>query len=87
MNIASGIPKFLPLSIIQQENNPYIRDDCMFIRCIVDFGSMPKTCIPFMMNLNPGLPLVIQHNAIQTEIQKHKSTISKESNDDLKVNK
>lgn len=95
MNIASGIPKFLPLSIIQQENNPYIRDDCMFIRCIADFASMPKVCIPYMANINPGLPLAIQQTAIQAEIEKHKSAASKESNtadtskntNDLKVNK
>ena len=78
MNIASGIPKFLPISFIQQENNPYVRDDCMFIRCIVDFGSLPKMCIPFVANINPGLPLSVQHNMIQAEIEKrHEKTINR----------
>jgi hypothetical protein len=94
MNIASGIPKFLPLSVIQQENNPYIREDCMFIRCFVDFASIPKICVPFVMNLNPGLPLLVQQNAIQAEIEKSNTaslekasgTDSLEKTDELKVN-
>jgi hypothetical protein len=70
MNIASGIPKFCPLTIIQQDNNPYVRDDCMFIRCIVDFASTAKTIIPYVCSLNPGLPTAIQRTMIQTEIER-----------------
>ncbi|CAF2753029.1 unnamed protein product [Rotaria sp. Silwood2] len=76
MNIASGIPKFLPLSIIQPANNPYVRDDCMFIRCIVDFESMPKMCIPYALNLNLGLPMSIREKAIQAESEKLRSPSS-----------
>jgi len=36
MNIASGIPEFFPLAMIQQEGNPYVRDDTMFIKVMVD---------------------------------------------------
>ncbi|CAF1032747.1 unnamed protein product [Rotaria sp. Silwood1] len=95
MNIASGIPKFLPLSIIQPLDNPYVRDDSMFIRCFIDFESMPKMCIPYVINLNLGLPISIQEKAIQTEIEKRRTAASSgncytESStkiDDLKVNK
>jgi len=95
MNIASGLPKFLPLSIIRQDNNPYVREDCMFIKCIVDFASIPKMCIPTVVNLNPGLPLFMQQNAIQAEIQKQRMTAlagadaidSSKKTDELKVNK
>jgi hypothetical protein len=95
MNIASGLPKFLPLSIIRQDNNPYVREDCMFIKCIVDFASIPKVCIPTVVNLNPGLPLFMQQNAIQAEIQKQRMTAlagadaidSSKKTDELKVNK
>ncbi|CAF4745666.1 unnamed protein product, partial [Rotaria sp. Silwood2] len=45
MNIASGIPKFCPLKIIQQEGNPYIRDDVMFIRIMIDLGNIHKTLL------------------------------------------
>jgi hypothetical protein len=93
MNIASGIPKFLPSSIIQQENNSYVRDDCMFIRCIVDFASMPKVLIPYMTSLNPGLPMSIQQNMIQSETEKHhraiitgSSSTDSTKTDDLKGN-
>jgi hypothetical protein len=95
MNIASGLPKFLPLSIIKQDNNPYVREDCMFIKCIVDFASIPKVCIPTVVNLNPGLPLFLQQNTIQAEIQKHHMAAlagadaidSSKKTDELKVNK
>ncbi len=94
MNIASGIPKFFPLTIIHQENNPYVRDDCMFIRCMVDFAALPKQCIPYVVNLNPGLPLATQQSMIQVEVQKQRSALSTESTvmeslpkkDDLKIN-
>ncbi len=94
MNIASGIPKFLPLKFIKEDNNPYVREDCMFIRCMVDFTSMPKMCIPYVINLNPGLPLSVQQNAIEMEIQKHNNISrsagaddSSKKTDELKINK
>jgi hypothetical protein len=70
MNIASGIPKFCSLNFIQQDNNPYVRDDCMFIRCIVDFASTPKTMLPFICNVNVGLPKSLQQTIIQAEMEK-----------------
>ncbi len=80
MNIASGIPKFFPLPIIQQDNNPYVRDDCMFIRCIVDFASTPKTMLPYICSINPGLPTTIQRKMIQAEIERRNSAASEKSN-------
>ena len=69
MNIASGIPKFFPLAMIQQEGNPYVRDDTMFIRVMVDFGDIPKALLPYALNLNPGLPMYIQQAMIKQEAQ------------------
>jgi hypothetical protein len=73
MNIASGIPKFFPLTVIQQDNNPYVLDDCMFIRCVVDFVPIPKIVIPYICGLNPGLPSAIQQMMIKAEIERHNS--------------
>jgi hypothetical protein len=70
MNIASGIPKFCPLTMIQQDNNSYVRDDTMIIKVIVDFGNMPKTILPFTLGINPGLPITIQHDLIKREVEK-----------------
>ncbi|CAF1295177.1 unnamed protein product [Rotaria sordida] len=70
MNIASGIPKFFPLEIIQQEGNPYVRDDTMFIKIMVDFGEMPKTLLPYALSLNPGLPTHIQQAMIKQEAER-----------------
>jgi hypothetical protein len=70
MNIASGIPKFCPLTMIQQDNNSYVRDDTMLIKVMVDFGNMPKTILPFTLGINPGLPISIQHDLIKRELEK-----------------
>jgi hypothetical protein len=70
MNIASGIPKFCPLTMIQQDNNSYVRDDTMLIKVMVDFGNMPKTILPFTLGINPGLPIPIQHDLIKRELEK-----------------
>jgi hypothetical protein len=70
MNIASGIPKFFPLAMIQQEGNPYVRDDIMFIKVMVDFGDMPKTLLPFALSLNPGLPMHVQQTMIKQEAER-----------------
>jgi len=70
MNIASGIPKFFPLAMIQQEGNPYVRDDTMFIKVMVDFGDMPKTLLPYALSLNPGIPTNIQQLMIREEAER-----------------
>jgi hypothetical protein len=70
MNIASGIPKFFPLAMIQQEGNPYVRDDTMFIKVTVDFGDMPKTLLPYALSLNPGLPMHVQQTMIKQEAER-----------------
>ena len=67
MNIASGVPKFVSLAMIQQEGNPYVRDDTMFIKVMVDFGDMSKALVPFALSLNPGLPSNIQQDIIRQE--------------------
>ena len=76
MNIASGIPKFFPLSLLEQENNSYVRDDTMFIKILVHFNDIPKDLLLFRMNLNPGLPLAFQKRLILREMEKSKKQIS-----------
>jgi hypothetical protein len=70
MNIASGIPKFCPLSAIQQEGNPYIRDDIMFIKIMVDFVDMSKIILAYALSLNPGLPISVQQQMIKHKIER-----------------
>jgi hypothetical protein len=76
MNIASGIPKFFPLAMIQQEGNPYVRDDTMFIKVMVDFGDMPKTLLPYALSLNPGLPMHIRQIMVKQEAEQRASVQS-----------
>ncbi|CAF2767716.1 unnamed protein product [Rotaria sp. Silwood2] len=70
MNIASGIPKFIPLEAIQQEGSPYIRNDTMFIKIMIDFGEIPKTLLPYVLSLNPGLPTHVQQAIIKQEAER-----------------
>jgi hypothetical protein len=70
MNIASGIPKFFALAMIQQEGNPYVRDDTMFIKVMIDFGDMPKTLLPYALSINPGLPTHVQQAMIKQEVER-----------------
>ncbi|CAF3365100.1 unnamed protein product [Rotaria sp. Silwood2] len=70
MNIPSGIPKFVPLTIIRQDKNPYVVNDTMFIKAIIDFGDIPKTFLSYALNLNPGLPILIRRESIKQELEK-----------------
>ncbi|CAF1329686.1 unnamed protein product [Didymodactylos carnosus] len=69
MNIASGIPKFFPLPLILQNDNVYVKDDTMFIKCLVDFGDISKMLLPYALSLNPALPHHIQRHMIQVEAE------------------
>ncbi|CAF1474887.1 unnamed protein product, partial [Didymodactylos carnosus] len=73
MNIASGIPKFFPLPMIEQVDNNYIKDDTMYIKVIVDFGDISKIILPYILNLNPGLPTYVQRQMIKQEIEKRQA--------------
>jgi hypothetical protein len=77
MNLASGIPKFFPLSMIQQEGNQYVQDDTIFIKVMIDFGDMPKTLLPYALSLNPGLPTHVQQAMIKQKAKRRASTKSK----------
>lgn len=39
MNVASGCPMFLPLSKLQSPKHAYIKDDTIFLKCIIDTNS------------------------------------------------
>ncbi len=71
MNIASGIPKFVSLAIFEKPDNPYVKDDTMFIKVVVDFENMPKTILPYALSLNPGLPMHAQQKLIRQEMERN----------------
>jgi len=83
MNTASGILKFAPLTIFQKENNPYIRDDTMFIKVIIDFGDMPKAIFPYAFGLSPGLTTQIQQTMIKQETEKQQQQQQQVSNSSM----
>ncbi|CAF4691667.1 unnamed protein product, partial [Rotaria socialis] len=81
MNIASGIPKFFPLENIQQEGSPYVQDNIMFIKILVNFRCLPKTLLHYIFSLNPGLPMHVQQAKINSEVERMHRDQHHESNE------
>jgi hypothetical protein len=50
VNVVSGIPKFFAIDMIQQEGNPYVRDNTIFITVMIDFVDMPIQDYHHMFN-------------------------------------
>ncbi|CAF1067296.1 unnamed protein product [Didymodactylos carnosus] len=74
MNIACGIPKFIPLRMIQQDGNNYVRDNTMFIKIVVDFLDLPYVMLPYELFLNPGLPLHVRNHILQQQLEHYRQT-------------
>jgi hypothetical protein len=72
MNMASGIPKFIPRSRIQQDHSPYICEDSMYIKVMVRKNPIPTSILAKMMNISPALPVHAQEEIIENEIQRNK---------------
>jgi TNF receptor-associated factor 2/TNF receptor-associated factor 3 len=87
MNIASGIPKFALLSIFEKPDNPYVKEDTMFIKVMVDFENIAKPILPYALGLNPGLPMHTQQLMIRKEMERRAqqsqsaATVTSVSND------
>ena len=65
MNTASGILEFAPLPIFLKENNPYVRDDTMFIKVMIDFGFTSETMLSYALSFNPAVTTQDQHKISQ----------------------
>ncbi len=72
MNIASGIPKFFPVSKLQQDNNPYVCDGSIYIQVMIRTHPIPKSILSNVMCIDPALPVYMQEEIIQKEIEKNK---------------
>ena len=71
MNIASGIPAFVPLStLLQTDNNAYVRDNTMFIQVLVDFDNLPNEVIPYALSIHPALTTQLKQAMIREQVQK-----------------
>ena len=73
MTIAGEVLEFVPLEILRQENNPYILDNTMFIRVMINFNNMPDNLIPYAMNIDPALMNSLQQTMIEQERDKYSS--------------
>lgn len=79
LNMASGIPKFARLSMIQMPNSAYVRDDTMFIKIMVDFGDMSNSELPFALSLDPGLPVHVRQQILKDRKKENQSLTSRSS--------
>ncbi|CAF1090770.1 unnamed protein product [Rotaria sordida] len=72
MNIASGIPKFFPLTEFHKSENEnlYVVNDTIFIKVLIDFIGISRSMLPFIFNLNIALPVHIQQQLISDEIKR-----------------
>ena len=78
-NTASGIPKFFPLPMLQQDDNPFVRENTLYIKIIIAFNEPPKSMLPFMLALNPALPSYVQDTLIAQEAAKQQATVASSS--------
>ncbi|CAF4528893.1 unnamed protein product [Didymodactylos carnosus] len=68
MNVEFGFPKFYPLPEMLQDGNNYMKDDTIFLKCLID--DRPKDILAYALRLNPGLPFHTQQELIQQSIEK-----------------
>jgi hypothetical protein len=71
INIGIGISKFILRSIIQQNNNPYVCDDSIYIKVMIRKDVIPTSILPDVMCIDPALPVYIQEVIIQNKIKKN----------------
>lgn len=70
MNVASGITKFVSLKLLGKADNPYIRNDRIMIKTMIDFQKIPQAVLQYAMCLGPSFPAAIQQTMLEEEIQK-----------------
>jgi hypothetical protein len=71
MNIPSGIPQFCPLEIIQRVENPFVKNDTMFIKILVDFYKLPLSVLLNKLIINPALPTYVVQILIDEKRQEY----------------
>ena len=69
-NVANGLPKFVNLTMVQQDNNPYVREDTMYIKIVVDLNERSNSYLPLLLKVNPALPTHVQEHLVQQELNK-----------------
>jgi hypothetical protein len=82
----SAISRFVPLTIFEQDNNPYIHDDTMFIKVMIDFFEIPEAVLPYALNLNPGLTPQIQQSMVRKETEERQATTNNKTNQSMDMN-
>ena len=70
MDTTTGVSRFLPVSMIQQPNNPYIKDDAMLIKIVIGLANVPEKLLPLASMLDHRLPAHVQRTMIANEIQR-----------------
>ncbi|CAF4717052.1 unnamed protein product [Rotaria magnacalcarata] len=79
INISSGAAKLFSLAMIQQKSNPYVRDDTIFIKIMVDVGDMSKAPMYIQQLLiNKEQEALFSQQSIETD-RDHDNSNSRQS--------
>lgn len=70
MNPSTGIPQFLPLFMVQQTDNQFVKDNKIIIKIRVYPEPVSQDMLPFVPMLDPGLPMHIQQQVVANEIER-----------------
>ncbi len=66
------LPKFIPLSVLLKENSPYIHDDTIYIKAMIDFFNILVELLPYALSLSPGFTIPMQQEMIDQETENRK---------------
>ena len=72
MNIGIGTPKFVPRSVLTQNKSSYVCNDTVYIKVMVVKDPISAHILPSIMNICPALPIHVEEEKIQEEIQRNK---------------
>ncbi len=70
MNVPYEIHRFCPLATFQQTGNPYIRNDSISIKVLIDASGISKSLLPYAFKLESGLSKDVQRAMIETRQRK-----------------
>ncbi|CAF1595165.1 unnamed protein product, partial [Rotaria magnacalcarata] len=64
-----GTAKLFPLAMIQQKSNPYVRDDTIFIKIMVDVGDTSMAPM-YIQQLLIKKEVMLSQQSIETDFDK-----------------
>jgi hypothetical protein len=76
MNIPHEILKFCSLATFQQVGSPYIQDDSILIKVMINTGDISRALLPYAFSLESGLSIDVQRAMIRKKTRETRSITS-----------